>query len=234
MLKRKFLTERTKPLTRLLVVLLGIDILLILLSVLRLVLRRYFDAYQGILLSDMFSIIYDRGLGEIFQYIKEIWIVVVFIIIFRKTRLNIYLGWSVLFFYVFLDDFFQIHEKVGEIFSIRYEGTDFGPFRAQDIGELLVLSVVGVLLLLILGNAFRSVSDFHRWRNLMLGVLLCVLIGFGVLLDIFSSVFSWYELKMVLHLVEDGGEMIVMSIILWVGMIFSKDWDVLETSQMTN
>lgn len=233
MLKEIFYTERNKPLTKVLILLLGIDGVLILLSVIRLVLRRFFDSYQGILLSDMFSIIYDRGLGEYFQYFKEIWIVVVFIIIFRDTRLKIYVGWSVLFFYVFLDDFFQIHEKGGEIFAQRFEGISFGPFRAQDVGELLVLSVIGLLLLLILFVGFRSVSNIHRSRNMILGVLLVVLVGFGVILDVVSSVFNWYELKMVLHLVEDGGEMIVISIILWAVLIFSKDWDITGVSQIT-
>ena len=230
MLREKFLTKRNKPLTKLLVILLGVDIVLISLSVLRLVLRRFFDSYQGILLSDMFSIIYDRGFGEYFQYIQEIWIVGVFILIFRETRVKIYLGWAVLFFYVFLDDFFQIHEKAGEYFSIHFDGISFGPFRAQDIGELLVLSVIGILLLIILAVGFKSVSDFHRSRNVMLGILLCALVGFGVILDIVSSIFDWYELKMVLHLLEDGGEMIVMSIIVWAAMIFVKDWDLPATS----
>lgn len=234
MLKDKFFTERNKPLTNLLIALLVIDVILILLSVLRLVLRRFVDSYQGVLLSDVFSIIYDGGLGEYFQYIKEIWIVVVFILILRQTRLKIYFGWAVLFLYLFLDDFFRIHEKFGEVFANRFGGLSFGPFRAQDIGELLVLSVVGVLLLLILIIGFRSLTAIHRSRNINLGALLVVLVGFGVVLDVGSSIFDWYELKMALHLVEDGGEMIVVSVILWAAMIFSRNWDIPEASLEVN
>src|SRR3712207_1869945 len=50
-----------------------------------------------------FSITKERGFGEIFQYVKEYWIVVIFAWLFLRNFEFLYLAWSLLFGYILLD-----------------------------------------------------------------------------------------------------------------------------------
>jgi hypothetical protein len=57
-----------------------------------------------ILSNSYFSIEQDRGYGELFQYIKEYWIAILLSLLAWRNRSFLYLGWSLLFFYLLLDD----------------------------------------------------------------------------------------------------------------------------------
>jgi len=203
--------------------LLGIDIILIFLSALRLIIRRYVDTYQGVLLSDFFSIIHDRSLGEFFQYFKEFAIVVLFFLLLRRTSQRIYFAWALIFLFILFDDSLKIHETFGAFFSSKFSTIDFWSFRAQDVGEMIVFGGVGLLLALILVPGYLKTDREHKLRSHVLLVLVFFLAIFGVFLDVLISFFDWYELRMVFHLIEDGGEMIVMSIILWITFIYHKN-----------
>ena len=64
-----------------------------------------------------YSIEEDKGYAELFQYIKEYWIALLLGFLAVQKRSFVYLGWSLLFFYILLDDSVQIHEKLGIIIS---------------------------------------------------------------------------------------------------------------------
>jgi len=223
MLKENLFSKNNKIYTNVLKFLLGVDIVLIMLSVSRLILRRYFDAYQGILLSDSFSIIYDRGIGEFFQYFKELAIFILFILMAMKTKQNVYLSWGALFLYLLLDDSLKIHETLGGVLATKFQMISFWKFRGQDMGELIVVGVVGIVMLIFLAFGYMGASKEHQAQSKVLGILLVALVGFGVFLDVIISAFDWYELRMIFHLIEDGGEMVVMSIIFWVVLLFSNN-----------
>ncbi len=169
-----------------------------------------------------FSIEEDRGYAEIFQYIKEYWIVLLLSVLAVKQRSILYLGWSLLFLYVLLDDFFAIHERLGEIVSERLFLLPMFNLRAIDFGEVIVSACVGLFFLLFLALAYRFGSRISREVSKFLILMLFALACFGVAVDMLHSMLRFSSLKDILGLLEDGGEMIIMSVIAWFVFRFSE------------
>ena len=85
-----------------------------------------------------FSIEEERGYADIFQFIKEYWIVLVLGFLALRKYSALYLGWFILFFYIFVDDTLEIHETLGLSISKQLNFSPAFRLRAEDFGELLV------------------------------------------------------------------------------------------------
>ncbi len=162
--------------------------------------------------NPLFSIERDFGYAEVYQYLKEGWIVVLLLLAALFSRRIIYLAWAGLFMYLLMDDSLRIHETLGGHLTTLLDLQPMFNLRAKDFGELGVSLIFAAFLFAIIGLAYcfserrsREVS-----RTLFIGVLLLAL--FGVVIDFvhnllpLSPAFS--------ALLEDGGEMVIMSIIL--------------------
>ena len=203
------------------IALISIDIVLSFLSGLRLVVKRLFVSYQGLLLSDAVSIDKDWSIGEIFQYIKELWLIVLFITLFRRTRAAIYMAWALLFFFLFIDDSLTIHESVGLFIANKVNIPEVFGVSGTSIGELIVISVLGAILLSIIGFSYIRSEKLHQQRTLVILILIVLLAGFGVVIDAFGvMLINTYEAKRIIHIIEDSGEMIVMSLLVLLGLVF--------------
>ena len=87
-------------------------VLLILADAVFIVLHFIFT-YTGLLSNDLFSLKEDRGYGEVFQYVKEFWIVLLlFYFAIRKSNF-LFFSWSLLFFYLLIDDTFMFRGERG-------------------------------------------------------------------------------------------------------------------------
>ena len=138
------------------------------------------------------------------------------------TTLPGYLIWSELFAYFFLDDAFRIHENLG-----RFIVSDFGygstlGLRAQDFGELTVFAFFGLLFFALIFFTYLRCDHSHRkiWQHLMFLIVLLVICGIGF--DMLHSLFSDkgfaigpITISAVMGVMEDVGEMIVMSLCVW-------------------
>ena len=193
--------------TKFLMLLIFIDLLFMLAHVL----------YQlDLVVCPLFSIKSDWGYAEIFQYTKEFGVVLLLFIIAKKHKANIiYVSWGLLFMYLLFDDSLQIHEKFGG-HLVNYFGfqSNFG-LRAVDFGELGVSVVFATLLFSLIGSAYFFSDCKGKQISRHLFVLVMSLAFFGVLVDTFhrAIVIPWPEL--IWGLIEDGGEMLIMSIIVW-------------------
>jgi hypothetical protein len=67
----------------------------------------------------MFAITKDLGYPEIYQYIKELWIVVLLLSVLIKTRVGSYSVWALIFLYILIDDALRIHETYGLYIATR-------------------------------------------------------------------------------------------------------------------
>ena len=165
--------------------------------------------------NPLFSIKLDWGYAEVYQYIKEFWVILLLFFITIKRSKIIYFAWFLLFMYLVLDDSLQIHEKFGG-YLVRYFGFQpaFG-LRAQDFGEFSVSILFGTLLFLLIGSAYLF-SDFKEKQiSKHLFILVIFLAFFGVLVDTFHRAITIPWLEPIRELIEDGGEMLIMSIIVW-------------------
>src|SRR5690606_13874306 len=169
-----------------------------------------------ILNSSYFSLKRDLGYSEFFQYTKFLWIIIMLIYIIRKTRVWEYLSWLAVFTYFLADDAFQLHENIGR--SIAGNLDFVAPFnlRLQDIGELTVLAVAGMILLVMLTWAYWRGTQAFRNVSKDLLILVGIMTFFGVFIDAAEiGVDLGLFIKETLGLIDDGGEMIVVSVMLW-------------------
>ena len=174
-------------------------------------------------LSEQFDLTRDRGYAELFQYVKEFWCVVLFVLMAQQTRTTGYLVWASFFSYVLLDDMLRIHERGGKIIAAYGHFIPFAGLRAKDYGELVVMISIAGMLFLAIGLAYRYSTSTFRKVSIDMLLLIAGLAFFGVAVDMLHSMA--YGIigpgpvgEMVggtIGLIEDGGEMLVMSLIVW-------------------
>lgn len=192
---------------RLLIALIAVDLLLMSLHC--------FNAVVPWMDIRLLSIEKDVALPEGIQYIK--WGAIVVVLYQMAKRISVrYFAWAALFTYLLLDDALKVHENLGKLTAGGLTWLPTFGLRYQDLGELLVSGCAGVGLLLAIAWAwYRSDAAFRKAsRHLLL--LFGGLVGFGIGVDMLHSLVDhdgatafWFGL------VEDGGEMLVASVMVW-------------------
>ena len=172
----------------------------------------------------------DGGWSEVYQYIKWLWIIILLVYISKSTRSVGYIAWGLVFLYFLLDDSFEIHERAGR--SIAGYLSLTLPFKApfalrfQDLGELAVSVAAGVILLSVVALAYWYGSqDFKKMSRNML-YLVIALAFFGVVVDTAHiGLVNYFGLGatvyFILGVMEDGGEMLVASLMLGYTFLLS-------------
>ncbi len=168
--------------------------------------------------NPLFSIEMDRGYAEVYQYIKEFWILVLLCFMALKNKQIIYFGWSILFMYLLFDDSLQIHERLGSILSNRLHLQPGFALRADDIGQIGASALFGILLFSVLGFAYLLSDDTAKQVSKRLFILVVCVAFFGVVVDMFHVAIPGGGL--ILGIIEDGGEMVIMSMI--VSYVFDQ------------
>ncbi|GAP95459.1 hypothetical protein NIES2104_19810 [Leptolyngbya sp. NIES-2104] len=170
------------------------------------------------------SIAADRSFGETFQYIKELWLVFSFAMLTRIRSNWLYGSLSLLCCYLFLDDLFLIHERVGEMIALNFNFQPMFKLRAIDYGELIVNAIAGSFFAVLIGSSYWRGSRAFRqvcYRVLVLlgGVVFC-----GIVLDVLHIIVTtlYPRLYSAFDLLEDGGEMLFMSVLCWYGISLIK------------
>ncbi|MBR9846120.1 MAG: hypothetical protein GYB35_08445 [Algicola sp.] len=210
--KQYFNTKRTN---RILAILLSIDILFVLLHALLI--------YIVFIRIDLdwsivpFMVSNDDGYPEIFQYIKFVVIIGIILFLIIKRKRKGYIAWLLLFTLMLLDDSLTFHERFGAWVSEKFNFSPMLGLRAQDIGELTYVAIFGALLLILLVLGYYKGDEKYRKTNISLGVLFTAFLFFGVGVDMLHSFFGTNRYSdLFLTLLEDGGEMIVLSLFVWL------------------
>jgi hypothetical protein len=190
---------------RLLMLLLATDVAFILLHVI------YVET--SVLRGRPFSLELDNGVPEAYQYVKQFWLALCMGALFRRTRQVVYVGWAVVFAFLLMDDAFQIHEHVGKWLGEAHNLPTVFSLRPDDIGELLFAGAVGVVALALIGFGFWRGDSHARSASRDMGILTLLLAVLGVGVDI-AHVIAYFNRSLTaqfLLIIEDGGEMIVLS-----------------------
>lgn len=203
----RVLSNEWSTLRRIAVVLLAADLVFILLHMLR--------TYTSALGSGHFSLEMDGGYPEIYQYFKLFWIAACLATTLVRTRIWTLAGWALLFLFLLYDDFAQFHETSGFAISQQQQWQGVAGLRADDLGELAVAAVVGAAVLAFAAFAIWRGQQSSRRMARDLLCLVGLLAIFGVCVDMLHVVayFRFPALSAELAIVEDGGEMMVMSLI---------------------
>lgn len=170
------------------------------------------DACNALNLNSYFSLTRDRGYAEVFQYIKEYWLIILFTFLALKQNFKTYLGWIFLSIYLLLDDALEIHENLGSVIAERLNYIYLFNLRPQDYGELTVFAIVGVGFFLWLSLSYRRANSSNRKIFKHLIYILLGLAVFAIALDTIHVFLDRYVFwNSTLAVVEDGGEHIMMS-----------------------
>lgn len=155
---------------------------------------------------------------EFYQYIKLLWIVLLLIHLAVITRGKGYISWILVFLYFLADDSLQFHERTGRFLGelITFQ-PPFG-LLAKDAGELIAFALFGIpLLALLIWTYHRGSPTFKRISKDLL-LLVVVFAFFVVVFDLAHAILEpnlGRTVNRILTLIEDGGEMVIVSIITW-------------------
>jgi hypothetical protein len=192
---------------KLLILLLLADIVFIILHILY--------VYTPHLPSRYFSLTFDGGHSEFFQYTKFFWIMVLFSVIAVRWRRLIYTIFSLLFLYFLIDDSFALHEGYGAFIADFFNFQPIFGLRAVDLGELAVSGFFGVLFLAAIGITYALSTPIDRRVTIEIIIMVILLGMFGVVFDMIEIMVQDVDISRILRIFEEGGEMIVASFILF-------------------
>lgn len=160
----------------------------------------------------------DGGYAEIFQYLQFLTVSIVTLILYNKRRKYIYVIWSLFFITLLADDAFRIHEVVGELFAETFNVNAAFGLRAVDFGELAVAGALGLFFAVpILLSLFKG-GNREKFITMHFILLVSVLLFFGIVVDMLHSFLNHLPGSGVLSLVEDGGEMLAGSLLVWYSL----------------
>ena len=182
-----------------------VDVMFIVIHVLH-VWSPWFVAYS-------FSIEADGGLAELYQYVKQFWLVGCLALVFLQTRRWAFVGWALFFGLLLADDILQIHERLGARLGRELLLPPAFGLRSDDFGEIAVAAVLGLCAVAMVIASFRRGGRIARHVSADLLCLLGALALFAVCFDALHTItyFRAPALAPVFALIEDGGEMIVVS-----------------------
>ncbi len=159
-----------------------------------------------------FSIATEGGFAERLQHFKAGIISVLLFAVAARRRSAPALIWALIFLFVLADDAGQLHERVGSRLGNTLALPELGSFRADHLGELVYFAVTGMVTVTVILIALR-IGDNEDWTlSRMLVLWLALLAVVGVALDAIHSALRRTALNRPLALIEDGGEMIILTI----------------------
>ena len=174
--------------------------------------------FSSLFFGGRLSVTAEPGIPEIFQYLKEISIAGSCMWLWWHRRSSaVFAGFAGLYAWLFLDDAFQYHERVGLLLATYLDlapvASAIGDIRPQDVGEVLSLAApLGLFVPLILYGYVKSDAFARRASRSFVGLV--ALLGiFGVVVDTLDRFVAFEPIRRGVFHIEDGGEMFVMSLI---------------------
>ncbi|MET7030083.1 hypothetical protein [Sediminicola luteus] len=214
-LKNNFNKERS---SLLLFIFLTIDIVFI---VIHLLIALFWDSNPK-----EFRVDEDGGYPEIFQYFKYILIVLITFYLVAKRSIN-YLPWLILFLFLCFDDALQFHEKAGIFFANFFSLQSYLGLRAIDLGELVFAFLMGLILFLFSFKSYFQGSKIFKNNCVDILSLFTFFLFFGIGIDMVHQLFAHLEFVAgAVALIEDGGEMITLSLLVWYFYFIVLETDV--------
>lgn len=180
----------------------------------------------GAYVASIWRVETDRGIPELFGYVKELSAAAALYGCFRHGREVAYAGWSLAFLSVFLDDALQLHEVFGRLLLAHGELPAVFSVDAKLYSESVFWLLVGLPLGVWLGRLYIiEPSTRHLSRRLF--VLFVFLLAFAGIAD---GVHAYGDTLTpesrfgaeLLTLLEDGGEMIALSCLTAYVLVFAR------------
>jgi hypothetical protein len=131
--------------------------------------------------------------------------------VLKLTKYYGYAAWALMFLCFFIDDTFWLHQKIGDRIATLLIGYGL-PSRFY---ELAILATAGlVLLALVIWFYLHGTITFQK-ISVDIFLFLAALVFFGLIVDIAEMIGMGHTVITGLGYVEDGGELVVYSLITW-------------------
>jgi len=158
----------------------------------------------------------EGGWPEQFGYAKQAGCAALLLLVWRRTGHGVFAAWAAVFAYALADDRLQIHERVGGFLARRLPlPQEVAGLREQDLGELAVWGLVGVVLLVVVAALHRRSPEHVRATSRGVAVVVAGYAFFGVVVDQFHTLTLGGPLDRGLGVLEDGGELVLLSVAVW-------------------
>jgi hypothetical protein len=190
-------------------------LLLLILTDLVFIILHTIHIYTSLLPSSLYSLSLDRGYAEFFQYSKFLWIFILFLIMGIKRRQLIFVIYSVLFLYFLFDDSFEFHERAGSLLAELFGFQPMLGLRAVDSGELAITFFFGTLFFFAIAITHLGSDVSTKKISKSIIIMVIILVLFGVGMDMIEIVVEHPFINSLLVILEEGGEMLMASIITW-------------------
>ena len=163
-----------------------------------------------------FAVEGDRSLIEVLGYVQIAVAVALLLAVAVRRRAPVYAGWALLFTGVVVDDAVQLHEVGGERLARTGALAGLPGLRPEDVGELLVWAVLGVLLLAVLAATWLRSGASSRRTSRCFALPLALLVLFAVVVDMVNSLLHGAPpaVRLLGSWTEASGELAAMSLLL--------------------
>ena len=182
-----------------------------------------FHTSIGLFYDVNFSLQQEQGFAEVFQYLKEYWATLLLVILGVRTKNLLYVSWALLFGYFLVDDAFGVHEALGKQLGQTLGNLQLFGLHASDLGELFVSGFFGALFFIAIVVTYRMNDEEAKLFSQYLFTLLIILLLFGVATSMIKRLSPDATWQFILGTVEESGEMLVMSVIIWFLIGFNPE-----------
>jgi hypothetical protein len=161
--------------------------------------------------DERFSISQERGFGEWFQYAQTTTATALLVLLAVRARALVLLTWAAIMAYVALDDSLQLHERAGVTVGGWLGVTEAVGLAAEELGQLIYQGSLGLVVVpLLVYSHFRATGPA---RKISVGLFLlgAAFVGCSIVADNLGLLLGVQPL----NLLEDGGELLVMSVTVW-------------------
>ena len=203
---------------KLLILLITTDVLFLVFHILHV-----FHGSIGLFYDVNFSLQQDQGFAEVFQYLKEYWCTLLLLFLAIRTKSLLYLSWALLFGYFLIDDAFGVHEVLGKELGYPLGDLQLFGLHASDLGELFVSGFFGILFFIAIGVTYRVNNDEAKRFSHYLFTMILIFLLFGVAMSFVKRLSSDATWRFILGTIEESGEMVVMSVIVWFVIGFNPE-----------
>ena len=172
--------------------------------------------------SWFYSLSWYKSYAEVYQYLKWLWIIFLLVNLSRLRRSFSYMAWVLVVIFFLCTDVLSIHNIFGRYLADKLPLLFSFELSAQDLGVLIASIVASMFLPSLIGYTYyRGSQAFKKISRDML-LLVLGLIFFGIFIDMIHDLeSSGRRAYFILETIENSGETLVVSLILWYSFLVS-------------
>ena len=157
-----------------------------------------------------FDIERDGSFSEMSEHLEMALCAVLTTACFARTRQPIYLGMAAIYVCILFDNKMGLHEDLGGVVSSLFPAAGASPLPGQALGELAIFAAFAMAGSVLGPWSWQRSTGEHRAAGSLFALLIAALAVFAVGVDGVHEAFS-ERAKWLVGVVEDGGEMLVLS-----------------------